>query len=514
MVAAAPSDELAYPLKAVRLGIDTHQELVVYLRRNSHVCRSEGFSSSNRVHIRIGDRWILATLSIIDNDKLLQPGEMGLSESAWKKLNPAPDSEAQIRHPDPVVSLSHLRHKIYGNRLNQLQTQAIIDDIVAGRYADVHLSSFVTSCAGNSMNLDEIIALTTAMLKSGHQLEWGKKLIVDKHCVGGLAGNRTTPIVVAIVTACGGIMPKTSSRAITSPAGTADTMATMTRVNLELSTLQEVVKDLGGCLAWGGSINLSPADDILIRIERMLDLDSEGQMVASVLSKKAAAGSTHVLIDIPIGPTAKVRSLEAADLLSEYLIKTGQALNLDVRVMYTDGTQPVGRGIGPALEAHDLLAVLRNKQDAPQDLRTRSLTLAAELLEIAGLCESGKGLTLATSTLDSGQALQKFMAICDAQGGFTEPGVAPYEYNWISKVTGKVNGIDNRQLSQLAKLAGAPEDPTAGVTLNIELGQLITAGQLLLTIHAESPGELQYAVTFLEAQANIIEITDEPTTDF
>jgi len=495
MVAAVVADGLAYPLKPVRLGIDTHQEMVVYLRRNSHVCRSEGFTSSNRVHIR-------------------QPGEMGLSESAWKKLNPTADSVAQISHPNPVTSLSYLRHKVYGHRLNEHQTQAIIDDIVAGRYSDVHLSSFVTSCAGNAMNLDEIIALTKAMLKSGQQLKWGTDCVVDKHCVGGLAGNRTTPIVVAIVTACGGVMPKTSSRAITSPAGTADTMATMTQVDLKLNTLQKVVKEQGGCLAWGGSINLSPADDILIRIERMLDLDSEGQMVASVLSKKAAAGSTHVLIDIPIGPTAKVRSPEAADLLSSYLKKTGQALGLDVRIIRTDGTQPVGRGIGPALEAHDLLAVLRNKEDAPKDLRNRALTLAAELLEMANLSEPGQGLALAASTLDSGLALKKFMAICEAQGGFTEPGVAPYKYNWISKVSGKVTGIDNRQLSQLAKLAGAPEDPTAGVTLNVELNEQITPGQLLLTVHADSPGELQYAVNFLEAQANIIEISNEPTTDF
>src|SRR5690554_954304 len=509
MVAALASDGLAYPLKAVRLGIDTHQELVVYLRRNSHVCRSEGFTSSNRVHIRIDHRWILATLCIIDNEQLLQPGEMGLSESAWKKLNPVPTSEAQISHPNPVVSLSHLRHKVYGHRLNEVQTQAIIDDIVAGRYADVHLSSFVTSCAGNAMNLDEIIALTKAMLKSGQQLKWDKSCVVDKHCVGGLAGNRTTPIVVALVTACGGVMPKTSSRAITSPAGTADTLATMTQVDLKLTTLQKVVKEQGGCLAWGGSINLSPADDILIRIERMLDLDNEGQMVASVLSKKAAAGSTHVLIDIPIGPTAKVRSQEAADLLSEYLIKTGQALNLDVRILRTDGTQPVGRGIGPALEAHDLLAVLRNQADAPKDLRNRSLTLAAELLEMANLSEPGQGLALATATLDSGLALTKFMAICKAQGGFKEPGVAPYKYNWVSKVAGRVASIDNRQLSQLAKLAGAPEDPTAGVTLHLELNQTIKPDQLILTLHAESPGELQYAITFLETQAKIIEITHE-----
>lgn len=507
MAVSIVGDGPAYPLKPVRLGIDTHQERVVYLRRNSHVCRSEGFTSSSRVHIRIGGRSILATLSIIDNDQLLQPGEMGLSESAWNKLAPTPGSEAHIHHPDPVRSLSHLRHKVYGHRLSREQTQAIIDDIVAGRYSDVHLSSFVTACAGDNLNQEEITALTLAMLKSGHRLDWGQPRVVDKHCVGGLAGNRTTPIVVAIVTACGGIMPKTSSRAITSPAGTADTMSTMTPVDLDMATLHKVVTEQGGCLAWGGSVNLSPADDVLIRVERMLDLDSEGQMVASVLSKKAAAGSTHVLIDIPVGPTAKVRSRSAAEQLSHHLQETGKALDLDVRVLFTDGTQPVGRGIGPALEARDLLAVLRNEPEAPQDLRQRALLLAGALLELANCCETGQGQALAARTLDSGAALQKFMAICAAQGGFTEPGQAPYQYTWQAPRPGRINGIDNRLLSQLAKLAGAPEAPTAGVTLGVKLDQAVKADQPLLTLHADSPGELQYAVEFLEAHPQLIEIS-------
>ncbi len=504
MVVSVASDEPAFRLKPLRLGIDTHQELVVYLRRNSHVCRSEGFTSSNRVQIRIGDRSILATLSIVNDDTLLKPGEMGLSESAWQRLQPSEASEAHIRHPDPVLSLSHLRHKIYGHRLNEEQTQEIINDMVAGRYSDVHLSSFVTACAGDNLDQDEIIALTRAMLNSGRKLDWGQSRIVDKHCVGGLAGNRTTPIVVAIVTACGAIMPKTSSRAITSPAGTADTLATMTPVELSLETLQKVVTQEGGCLAWGGSVNLSPADDILIRVERMLDLDSEGQMVASVLSKKAAAGSSHVLIDIPLGPTAKVRSEEAADLLSRHLITTGKALGLEVRVLRTDGTQPVGRGIGPVLEAKDLLSVLRCETHAPEDLRARALLLAGELLEMADLAEPGKGWALAEKTLDSGAALAKFIAICQAQGGFKEPQLAPYQFNWLSPQAGQVTSIDNRQLSQLAKLAGAPEDPAAGVTLEVKLGDRLEVGQRLLTLHAASPGELQYAVDFLEAHPDMI----------
>jgi len=147
--------------------------------------------------------------------------------------------------------------------------------------------------------------------------------------------------------------------------------------------MRRVVEQEGGCIVWGGNVRLSPADDLLIRVERPLDFDSEGQLVASVLSKKIAAGSTHILIDVPVGPTAKVRSAQAASVLGERLEAVARALGVHARVHVSDGMQPVGRGIGPALEARDVMAVLRGEPGAPADLRERSLTLAAQVLQFA-----------------------------------------------------------------------------------------------------------------------------------
>lgn len=506
MTAVIDTENQPFPLVIRQLGIDTHQEPTVYLRRNSHVCRAEGFTTASRVQINNEHSTIIATLHIVDSDKLLAAGEIGLSNSAAKALNAPDGSIVHVCHPKPIRSLSDLRHKVYGHRLNDEQMSGIIRDIVAGLYADVHLATFITACAGDNLNQDEIISLTRAMLDAGDSLDWQQSLVVDKHCVGGLPGNRTTPIVVSIVTACGGVMPKTSSRAITSPAGTADTMSTMTDVELDLDVLQQVVNQEGGCLAWGGSVHLSPADDILIRAERELDLDSEGQMVASVLSKKIAAGSSHVLIDIPVGPTAKVRSDKAAQQLAELLINTGKALGLNVEVICTDGTQPVGRGIGPALEALDIIKVLKNEADAPQDLKDRALLLAGRILEMAGLAETGQGLTKATETLEQGAAWEKFFRICEVQGGFKQPAVAHYQYSWSSERTGTVTEIDNRDLAKLAKLAGAPEDLAAGVTLDVKLGHQVAKGDTLLMIHAESPGALNYAIEFLQDHKEMIRI--------
>jgi thymidine phosphorylase len=255
-----------------------------------------------------------------------------------------------------------VRRRIYGNRLSEGAFSAIMTDIAERRYSDVHLSAFITACSAVPLDTDETISLTRAMVDVGERLQWSGAVIVDKHSVGGLPGNRTTPIIVSIMAAEGLIMPKTSSRAITSPAGTADTMEVLAPVDLDVSAIRKVVEREGGCIAWGGAVNLSPADDVIIGVERVLDIDAVGQMVASVLSKKIAAGATHLVIDIPVGPTAKVRGTDAADTLERALSSVAQAFGLRTRVMRGPGAEPIGRGIGPALEAQDILAVLRGSR--------------------------------------------------------------------------------------------------------------------------------------------------------
>jgi thymidine phosphorylase len=376
----------------------------------------------------------------------------------------------------------------------------------------VQLAAFVAACADDRLSLEETIYLTQAMVNSGKKFDWPQARVLDKHCVGGLPGNRTTPIVTAIIAANGVIMPKTSSRAITSPAGTADTMETMTPVSLSFEKMRTVVERHGACLAWGGSVSLSPIDDIIIRIERALDLDSEGQLVASVISKKVAAGSTHVLIDIPVGPSAKVRTHDGAEKLSHQLIATGNALGLSIETLISDGNQPVGRGIGPALEAHDVLAVLRNEKTAPQDLLERSLQLAARLLNMANI-EGLNNLTAcyqqAQATLASGQAYDKFIEICYAQGGFHEPGYAEFKQTLFAEDAGIVSYFNNRFIAKLASLAGAPNAPLAGITMHVRLGDKVEKGQALLTLHGQAQGELEYALQFYHSHPEAIQINKE-----
>jgi thymidine phosphorylase len=492
-----------------RLGIDTYQEHIVYMRADCHVCHAEGFAARSRVRVAVNGRSLLATLNVVRSD-LLEVEQASLSEAAWVLIGARDGDVIEVTHADPVASESFVRAKAYGERLAAPAFNAIIGDIARGLYSELHLAAFVTACAGDHLDLEETTHLTRAMIDVGDRITWNYPVVADKHCVGGLPGNRTTMIVVPIIAALGLPIPKTSSRAITSPAGTADTMETVAPVNLELTAMRRVVEREAGCIVWGGAARLSPADDILIQVERPLDFDSVGQLVASVLSKKAAAGATHILLDLPIGPTAKVRSRDAAKRLGDRLVTVGSALGLKVRITETDGHQPVGRGIGPALEARDVLMVLQQQSDAPKDLRDRALCLAGELLELAGRAPLGRGLNLATSVLTSGQAWRKFQAICDAQGGMRTPPVATYRHPVLAPTAGLVQAMDNRRLAKAAKLAGAPQAPAAGLDLHVRLADHVEVGQFLYTVHAQSRGELDYALHYIATQPGIITIGDEP----
>lgn len=494
-------------LKLKKIGINTYKEAVIYMRHDCHVCKAEGFEVHARVLVSLNGNHILATLNTIENG-FLEHGEASLSVYAWNMLQAQENDLISLSHPSPLNSLSHVRAKIFNKVLNEQQINEIVSDVSKGYYSDIHIATFLTACAGGRLSHHEITMLTNSMVEAGDRLTWPNQMVVDKHCIGGLPGNRTTPIIVSIVSAFGMLMPKTSSRAITSPAGTADVMEVLAPVDLSLKQMQRVVEIESGCIVWGGSVSLSPADDILIRVERAIDLDSEGQLVASVLSKKIAAGSTDIVIDIPVGSTAKVRNQQDALHLKEIFEYVAKEMGLNLVVLTSDGLEPVGNGIGPSLEAEDVISVLKNDSGAPQDLRERALAISAKILEFSPKCAPGEGYRTANDILNSGKAWAKFQSICETQGGMRDIPRAKYSYNVTAKHSGVVSLFDNRNLARVAKLAGAPTDKTAGVLLNVHLGDEVNREELLFTLYADSKGELEYAQKSLEQMPNLIGIKE------
>jgi thymidine phosphorylase len=277
-------------------------------------------------------------------------------------------------------------------------------------------------------------------------------------------------------------------------------MEVLARVDLTPGQLREVVHQVHGALTWGGTANLAPVDDILISVERPLGIDYPGQMVASILSKKIAAGSTHLIVDIPVGPTAKVRHMREALALRKLFEYVAGRLGLFVQVVITDGRQPVGRGIGPVLEARDVMQVLQNDPDAPSDLRQKALRLAGRVLEFDPDMRGGDGFDIARDILDSGRALAKMQDIIEAQGRQDEQcAPSPLVHEVVAKSTGTVISIDNYRMNRIARLAGAPMDKGSGVDLLKKLGDPVRKGEILYRVHARFPADFRFAGELVEA---------------
>ena len=494
---AAGAAQDASTLALRRVGIDTYRENVAYLHRDCELYRAEGFQALAKVEVSSNLHRILASVNVVDDAAIVGCSELGLSEDAFALLGLQEGHQVQVAQAEPASSIPALHRKISGERLAAEDFRAIVNDIAEHRYSKIELTAFVVACNQSELDREEVFFLSDAMSHVGRRLNWGEHPVVDKHCIGGIPGNRTSMLVVPIVAAHGMLCPKTSSRAITSPAGTADTMEVLANVELQFDQLEDIVHTHRGCLAWGGTSDLSPADDVLIAVERPLSIDSPGQMVASILSKKVSAGSTHLVLDIPIGPTAKVRSMPEAQRLRRLFEFVAKRMGLTLDVVITDGRQPIGNGIGPALEARDVMRVLQNQPDAPNDLRQKALRLAGRMLEFDPDVRGGDGFAIARDILDSGRALKKMQDIIAAQGAKPfnpeHPPLAPLCFEVRAAESGTIIGIDNLQLARIARQAGAPRAAGAGVDLLAKLGSAVTAGDLLYRVYAAYPTELGFA---------------------
>jgi thymidine phosphorylase len=488
------------PLKIHHINLDTGRENVVVMSRRSKALRPEVFRGFSRVELRRNAKVMLATLLITD-DGLVAPDELGLAEPAFRRFGEQAGSEVTVTPAPPPDSLDAVRAKIQGRTLSAAEITAIVDDVSHYRYSDMEIAAFLVGSA-SFMSNDELLALTHAMAEAGTTLKWNRPIVVDKHCIGGIPGNRTSMIVVPIVAAHGLMIPKTSSRAITSPAGTADSMEVLARVDLGVDDMKEVVAACHGCLVWGGHINLSPADDILISVERPLSLDTREQMVASIMSKKLAAGSTHLLLDLPVGPAAKLTGSVEAMRLRKLFEFVGDHFGIAVEVVTTDGRQPIGNGIGPVLEAQDVMAVLSGDPAAPQDLREKSLRVAAHLLEYDPDLRGGTGYARARELLDGGAALRQMQKIINAQGpSRARADIGTMTADIEAPHDGVVTAIDCLRLNRLARTAGAPIDKGAGIRVFKKIGDRVEQGEPLYRIHAfdESQFDLAVAATRIKS---------------
>ena len=375
--------------------------------------------------------------------------------------------------------------------LDETGYAALIDDLSNDRYSSADSREILRTLISQLQD-EEVVALARVRAQRMPRIDWNEPIVVDKHSMGGVPGSRITPIVVPIIAAHGLLMPKTSSRAITSASGTADAMEAAARVDLDAAEMRRVVEATRGCIVWNGRLNHSQVDDVTNAMVRPLGLDTRRWSVASILSKKYSAGATHVVVDLPFGPQAKLKTEEEARELGDLFERVGAELGLTVRAFATDGRAPIGRGIGPALELRDVLQVLNGDADAPADLREKALTFAGRILawdpQIAERraravsCRAVVGKRRGPTVRS--RALSRRRGVVNSR--FPSPFVATVR----ATHSGTVSSIDGWRVSGLAIEAGAPGCKGAGVDLLCRVGMKVAQGDPLLRIHAADDAHL------------------------
>lgn len=485
-------------LKVNVLGIESGGKPIVFL--NKQDADEIGVTASGRVRINSKRKELTAIVNIAP--KYLKKGFIGVSEEVSRALSLKRNSLVDIEVATFPKSLQFIRHKLNGKRLLYEEIHEIVKDVVQGNLNESEISAFVTALHIQGLDLDEATSLSSSMVETGKQLKLGKKIIVDKHSIGGVPGDKTTLLVVPIVAAAGLIIPKASSRAITSAAGTADRAETLMPVDLGIEEMQGVVKKCNGCIVWGGSLELAPADDIFVRTEYSLSIDP--LLLPSIMSKKKAVGATHLVVDIPTGRGAKIKSIGEADLLAKDIIELGRRLGIHSHCVLTYGEQPVGFALGASLEAREALGVLMNKTNVP-DLVDKACHLAGAIFEMIG---KKNGYALAREILHSGKAEKKLREIISLQGG--NPAVKTSDLvigenvlHLRARKAGKVLWIDNNALVEIARAAGAPKDKGAGLILHKKIGDKVSNNDLLVTTFAEKSRKLSRVQEILSEQEPI-----------
>lgn len=396
-----------------------------------------------------------------------------------------------------------IQRSLLGKNLSYKEIYNLMDQIAHERLSDILTTYFVAASFKDGFHHDDLFQFTKAMVETGNRLRF-KGIVADKHSIGGVSGTRATMIMVPIVAAAGYKIPKISSRAITTPAGTADAMEVLAGVEFKVDKLEDIVNTVGGCICWNGKLGIAPADDVLIHIEEPLAFESFDKIIVSVMAKKIAASTTHLVLDIPIGKTMKIVHEKDAEIVAKKFRDLGRKFGIKVVTTINKTKQPAGYGIGPALEARDVLKVLEQTEDRPVELQERALFLAGMLLDLCFKEDGTKkqGIEVAREILESGTALAKFKEIIKAQGGSPLISSQTLKIQNKKKVIhstkrGRVREIDNRHLNSVARLLGAPKDKHAGMVLLKKIGDTVELREPIVELYASK------TYLFDEAEASL-----------
>ena len=477
--------------------VKSFNENIAYINVNCTEYSVDDIIALSQIEIQSETRKIYAFLQIVDDDNIVAPNQLALNDEAFSLLGEAEDAFVSISLAAPAPSRQALKRKIAGNILAPQDYKFIIKDIINKRYSDMDIASFIVA-GGTFISANEVLGLTDALINNS-RINWGdENQIVDHHCLGGIPGNKTDIIITAIVGAYGLTIPKTVAKATTSCASVADTMGVLCNVNLNQDKFIELTKQNNAVIANYEHLEIVDAVKSISNVERHLGLTQQEFLLTSVLAIKVAAGVTHLVLDIPVGEKSRIKTTYEAIRLRKLAEYTGDRLGIKVDVVITDGREPIGNGVGAVLEARDVVQVLKNNPNAPQDLLEKSLFLAGRVLAFDYKLRGGKGYDTALEILQSGRSLKKLDEIIRAQGEKNQPILGKYTKDILAPRSGEILEIDNAQINRIALWAGVRQYTGAGIDLFKKVGDFVDEGEPLYRIYACTENDLDLAISVIE----------------
>jgi putative thymidine phosphorylase len=494
-------------LKSKLIDFTSGNKRTVFL--NSKTAQDEGILPGTRLEVLspVNGKKHVAYVDV--TEKIVSNLEVGVDPVLWADFELKSNDLMSLDLLPQPDSLGFIRKKLLRNKLNYAEIKDILQDIVDGKLGDIETTYFAACGFNPGFDEDELYYLVKAMAESGEKIKWPYEKVIDKHSIGGLAGKGITPIIVSIIASKGLVIPNTSTRAITAPAGTTDIMEVFCNMEFNREEIIDLVKKNNACIIWGGGLDLAPADEALIEIEKPLGIELYDKFIVSILAKKVAIGLTHYILDIPYGPDTKVQKPEDVQQIREKFEKLSARFGIKVKVITRQALGPDGRGIGPNLEAIDVLKVLMQKKDRFLPLEDVSLNLAGELLELAEEAPPGKGYEYAHKALKSGEALKTFKKLIHAQGGnsnieIESIGTGEVKYDFIASKAGQVRDIENSVVKSVSHALGTPNIRQSGIFLHKHISEKFEKGDILFTMYTTSDSRLDLAKKILEMKPMII----------
>lgn len=490
---------MALYLKTKRLDIGAGERINIVIHESDG--EKSGIQKEDTVSFVWRDVEINVEINLTSTQ--VQPGEVGLYEELWHRFNIPNGEYATVSLLNQPDSIDYIKKKILGKKLTEEELITIMKEMGSRKINEVETAFFMATFFNPGFDEDEVLWMTNGMAQSGEILSFDNikgngNLVVDKHSIGGVAGKAVTPVLVPIVASCGLIIPNTSTRAITSPAGTSDILEVAMPVSFSTEEIMKIVAKTGACMIWGGALDLAPADDVLIHVEKGIHLESYQKILVSIVAKKIAMGISHIVLDIPYGKGTKVQNPDDVELLKKEFVKLFAKVGIECEVYTRVALGPDGNSIGPNLEMKETLLILEQDEKRSKSLEKLIIDMTGVLLEMVGKAPKGQGAGLAQQKLSSGEAMSKFWEIANTQGAKEtlkagDIPVGEFTFDVVSEKGGRVKTINNRELVKIARALGTPTIKEAGIYVHKMVGDSVSKGEVLATLYATSQPRIESA---------------------